>query len=540
MNNMRNKILMTLALLLTAVTSAWAQTETPLVTIQASENSTFTSGSKTFDNIATVTITGNGYIDDSGWDNCTLTVTPADGVTITSVKFYGTSDGAVVEDTSSPFEAEIKYDSNISREVTKVNGTKAFDYGVKKIEVFGTAIDVKWDPATKTGTFKMPAFDVEIAPIYAPTAQWAKVENEDQLPTAVEGIIAGEAKDIVKAGTVAKVGSTENAQGTLMYLVTTTKEQPTSTEGFSATVPTGAALTGSYAEDQTVYVWYYIKGIDAAEGVTPTAENTFNDSEICATPLTVKLKANQFTLTLDPAPVKNITVTADTETKTPTTEGKTDIKMNSEVKVTANEGYKFRKVEAKKHEEVTYTLLSAATTEDVGKVVCAAGHLHTAKTAVPSGCTAVGILGKVTSTGHGLILALKDAKDQNWNTINGWEDASYAGTTLKLLPDDDARGTNLTSYTTLGETTVSNWAVAQKDDYEAIFINFGSTTRDNDGTTYDANVNAYFTGVGGTERDGSYWSATEYNASVARIFGKGCWDGGSKSSSFSVWPVLGF
>jgi len=59
-----------------------------------------------------------------------------------------------------------------------------------------------------------------------------------------------------------------------------------------------------------------------------------------------------------------------------------------------------------------YKLLSAASAEDIGKVVCAAGHLHDAKTAVPAGCTAVGILGKVTETGCGLILALKDATHQ--------------------------------------------------------------------------------------------------------------------------------
>jgi len=191
--------------------------------------------------------------------------------------------------------------------------------------------------------------------------------------------------------------------------------------------------------------------------------------------------------------------------------------------------------------EYSAPALSAATTSDVGKVVCAAGHLHDAKTAVPDGCTAVGILGKVTTTGHGLILALKDAKDQNWNTINGWTSASYAGTTLKVLPDDAARGTNLTSYTKLGNTTVSNWAVAQKSDYEAIFQSLGSTAGDSDGTTYDDHVNAYITtGVGGTARSGTYWSATEYFSSIARIFGAGCWDGGSKSDNFSVWPVLGF
>ena len=199
-------------------------------------------------------------------------------------------------------------------------------------------------------------------------------------------------------------------------------------------------------------------------------------------------------------------------------------------------------VKVEKKASVTYPLLSAATTSDYGKVVCAAGHLHEAKTAVPDGCTAVGILGKVTETGHGLILALQDATSQNWNTINGWTSVTtYAGTTLKLLPDDAARGTNLTSYTTLGETAVSNWAVAQKDDYETIFINLGSRTGDNDGTTYDAKVNAYITtGVGGDAIDGSYWSATEYNGSLARYFGGGSWDGNSKSGSNSVRPVLGF
>ena len=191
----------------------------------------------------------------------------------------------------------------------------------------------------------------------------------------------------------------------------------------------------------------------------------------------------------------------------------------------------------------TYTLLSAATTEDVGKVVCAAGHLHDAKTAVPAGCTAVGILGKVTATGHGLILALQDATSQNWNTINGWTSVTtYAGTTLKVLPDDAARGTNLTSYTALGSTAVSNWAVAQKSDYDAIFTNLGSTTGDSNGKTYDANVNAYITtGVGGTAISGDRWSATKVDDTYAWRFHGNSWRNGTyKTSVYSFRPVLGF
>ena len=187
--------------------------------------------------------------------------------------------------------------------------------------------------------------------------------------------------------------------------------------------------------------------------------------------------------------------------------------------------------------------LSTATASDYGKVVCDKGHLHPAKTAVPDGCTAVGILGKVTETGCGLILALKDATSQTWNTINGWTSVTtYADTELKVLPDDAARGANLTSYAALGTTAVSDWAVAQKSDYEAIFTNLGSTT-DSDGMTYDANVNAYITtGVGGTALDGNYWSATKNNiVDLAYCFGSDIgWGLYPMSESLSVRPVLGF
>jgi hypothetical protein len=189
-------------------------------------------------------------------------------------------------------------------------------------------------------------------------------------------------------------------------------------------------------------------------------------------------------------------------------------------------------------------LLSAATTSDVGKVVCADGHLRDAKTAVPAGGTAVGILGKVTETGHGLILALQDAPAQTWYTINGWTSTTdFAGTTLKVLPDAAAHG-SLTSYTTLGTTAVSDWAVAQKSDYEAIFTNLGSTNSDSNGTTYDDNVNAYITtGVGGTALSSNYryWSATVLNNEYAWDFHSYySWYSGYKTSSYSVRPVLGF
>ena len=192
-------------------------------------------------------------------------------------------------------------------------------------------------------------------------------------------------------------------------------------------------------------------------------------------------------------------------------------------------------------------MLSAATTADLGKVVCAQGHLHDAKTAVPEGCTAVGILGKVTGKGKGLILALHDAASQKWTTIGGWTSVTtYAGTTLKILPDNAARG-SLTSYTSLGGITVSNWAVAQKDDYEAIFTNLGSQAGDEAvGIRFDANVNAYMTtGVGGEGLDtgnNGYWTATEAKKSSDRAcyFSSESWGNSAKDYTKLVRPVLGF
>ena len=206
---------------------------------------------------------------------------------------------------------------------------------------------------------------------------------------------------------------------------------------------------------------------------------------------------------------------------------------------------KVKSVKAKKKAGgLTYPIaLSAVTSDYIGSVITSDGNVYPAKTAVPAGKTAVGILGKVTETGHGLILALENATSQRWNTINGWESVTtYAGTTLKLLPDDTARG-SLPSYTTLGSTTVSNWCVAQKSDYEAIFTNLDSATGDDDGNTYDAYVNAYITtGVGGTAISGWYWSATDHvtETDTGWTFENDSWKWQWKNNTNNLRPVLGF
>jgi len=206
---------------------------------------------------------------------------------------------------------------------------------------------VTWNAATKTATFEMPAYDVEIAPIYAPVAKWATEGDAVLTPTAIEGIYAGTTDAIVKAGTVA------TGQGTVMYFATTeqlTAEQALKANGWLSTLPTAADIADDGA---TVYVWYYIAGADTPDGQEATAENTFNDSEICAQPLEVIVLSNKFDITFNAANANTIeagkaTVTVGGTAAT-VTEGKLEgVKMGSEVKMTAKDGYKFRKVEAKK------------------------------------------------------------------------------------------------------------------------------------------------------------------------------------------------
>ena len=352
---------MTLALLLTAATGAWAGEEPQLLT-----TITFDANGPVYSEsgIVTLSSTGSGitsagiyYIGPiSPTETMVATVDVATGKDVSKVVFYGYDGNDFVnplEDTEAPYVCYANAEGRV-RSLSSDLSNSVGVYRIGKIEVYGhaePAIDVKWDPATKTGSFVMPAYDVEIAPIYAPVAQWAVVENVQQLPTAIEGIYAESTDAIVKAGTVAKIGETENPQGEVMYAVgTSATEQPALT-AFSATLPTAKDITTA----GDVYVWYYIKGVDAPDGTEATAENTFNDSEICAEPIKVTVLSNKFNIQFTAANANTIeagkaTVTVGGTAAT-VTEGKLQgVKMGSEVKVKANTGYKFRKVEVKKAE----------------------------------------------------------------------------------------------------------------------------------------------------------------------------------------------
>ena len=545
----RNKLLLLLALLMTVATGAWAD-ETLLLTIENKDYASFTSGSKTFDDKVTITFSNSVYnVGDYGWFSSgtpsLLTVAGTNGYTITSCKFYtqlGTaSTGYTVEGESPSVYLKGGYvytDNSYSVNIG--------EYGVTKIEVYGTA------PSGYTVTLKDGVKDADkwtISPNPAEEGQTVTLQYNGRLK--VKGVTA------------------------------TSDEKPAeATPALSITSPSVGQVIGSDGKN-------YDYG-SLPTGVTAVAKICYvSGSNGLALALTdeggtMEWRPAMETIAAHTAPFTGGTwkVASKDEWSNMITaagsysalrDGFSSVggtNMQSNYYWTSTEwdsngawSYNFsdgywasdpmdfencvRACLAFTVEQggAAYTLLSAATTSDYGKVVCAAGHLHDAKTAVPSGCTAVGILGKVTETGHGLILALQNATEQEWETIDGWTSVTtYAGTTLKVLPDDDARG-SLTSYTKLGETAVSNWAVAQKSDYEAIFENLGSTQSDGfNGTTYDDNVNDFITtGVGGLAILGFYWSATEesdFNQSWN--FYNYCWTINGKSTTYNVRPVLGF
>ena len=80
--------------------------------------------------------------------------------------------------------------------------------------------------------------------------------------------------DIIPGSTVELVTPGTASGGTMMYIVTTTDTKPTSTDGFSATVPTAASLPAG-----TYYVWYYVK-----------ADADHSDSEISSTGIMVTVR----------------------------------------------------------------------------------------------------------------------------------------------------------------------------------------------------------------------------------------------------------
>ncbi len=155
--------------------------------------------------------------------------------------------------------------------------------------------------------------------------------------------------------TTALVTAGSSEEGTLMYLVSTTA--PTTTEGFSETVPTVESIT----EAGNYNVYYYIKGDD-----------THSDSEIASVAATVL--SDKYDLTFEAANDNTIedgkaSVTVAGTAATPTDGKVSAVKMGSEVKIKVKTGYKIKSVKAGKDESIDLSKLTDAYEAQDGDVL---------------------------------------------------------------------------------------------------------------------------------------------------------------------------
>ena len=140
---------------------------------------------------------------------------------------------------------------------------------------------VAWTAASKTGSFTMPGGNVTLEPEYYPQAALAAA------PTAINDVPATTDGAIVNAGTVANIGETTTAQGTVMYYVSPSALddaalQALAADQWTADVPTAAGLAQGQA-----HVYYYVRGNDSDND-----DEIFSDGDILATnALTVTIAA---------------------------------------------------------------------------------------------------------------------------------------------------------------------------------------------------------------------------------------------------------
>ena len=184
MNNMQTKILSLLVLLLTAASGAWAAEFTSLKVGDVLHVGDVINTNTNY--------TVYGYYLDASYQPATLVRADISGpTTITESEtgayyllkgndgyFYGVIQDLLNGYTGGYWPVTATSDG-ISVTAINPGSSTELTFDVHEGSSTEPPLAVDWNASTKTGTFEMPAYDVELTPLYAPVAQWAKVENVD-------------------------------------------------------------------------------------------------------------------------------------------------------------------------------------------------------------------------------------------------------------------------------------------------------------------------------------------------------------------------
>jgi hypothetical protein len=510
------KTILTLVALLAVTTGAWAAEETLLTTITATgtEQASYSTANMATVSFSTTAQGSSQYLANWGWwgYGWIATVTAAEGYTITKCIFYDDANRTAT-DSEAPFVVETTEEDKTPRiNGTPIDGGNMWSKGIKKIEVYGyvtpaasSGPKVAWDKDKKSGSFTMPGGNVTLEPDYYPQAALTAA------PTAINDVPATTDGAIVKAGTVANIGTTETAQGTVMYYVSTTALDDAALLALAADQWTADVPTAEKLAQGKAYVYYYVRGNDS-----DTDEENFSDGDI--------LSANALTVTIAAEPTYTVEFAEGTDPNEWTADPNAGVKKGQTVTVTYTGSKKVIGVKAEKKKAAGPKDAKDATAEDLGKVIGADGNIYDdADAATAANTTAVAMIAYVGDNGedapynHGLALALTDEGEMNWSNAKS---------------------------TCEGKSAVSGaaWLLPSRNQWKAMFKANGG----NEGSYTGLNTAVATAGGDSSklQKNERYWSSSEQGSNFAWVLVLGedsaGWDGAPEDLGHHVRACLAF
>ena len=297
---------------------------------------------------------------------------------------------------------------------------------------------ITWDATTpNTASIDaMPAGNVTVSVEYYPQAALTTV------PSAKSGVKATTDDDIINAGTVDAIGSTETKQGTLLYHVSDTQLTEAQLEAltdadWSADVPKATGIT----EAGTYYVYYYVKGNVGQTDDTIFSDGDYNDHQTDNLPIEVEIGE---------APTYDVTFAEGTNLNEWSASPNTGITKGTEVTVTYSGDRKVIGVKAEKKSAST-PLDDATTAWTAGTYAVPAGGLTYSDAITVSGDVTLVltdgetlILNKGISIADGATLTIQGNGTMNVNGTKNSTASTVAGTGTLVLTSGtlNAKGGN--------------------------------------------------------------------------------------------------
>lgn len=361
---------------------------------------------------------------------------------------------------------------NTANPATNKTNAHTGDGGYLKVKpAAASGPEVAWDKAKKTGSFTMPGGNVTLEPEYYPQAALTAA------PTAINDVPATTDGAIVNAGTVANIGSTENAQGTVMYYVSQSALDDAAllalaADQWTADVPTAKSLAQGQA-----HVYYYVRGNDS-----DTDEENFSDGDIKA--------ANALTVNIAAEPTYAVTFAEGTDPNEWSADPNASVKKGQTVTVTYTGTKKVIGVKAEKKAAAAAAEGHALSASAVGEIVGSDGKAYAVadKDNLPSGVTAVAMVA-YKSGSNGLAIQLNGSPvEKEWDEAKTYAEG-------------------------LSAVTGGTWRLPSMEDWQNMFLGCavsGDATSASDTMNPIAGFKAKIAATGITWKSFYYWSSTEH------------------------------